>query len=78
MKKSVTATITVSSDPRFDTRYFIDLRDTTHASETRQARQMLVQHFDKPEALKWIEEMRVAAEKAGVAFTAIDKTGEVL
>jgi hypothetical protein len=70
MGKTVTATVSISTNPAVAGRYFIDLRDTTGGAN----RQMTTFHTDTPATV--LREVTAAGLKAGVLVESVDATGE--
>jgi len=71
--KSMSVTITVSTDPRFDERYFIDVRDTTGGRNI----QMTTRHADADAARDLVSRITAEADRRDIAVTTLDRTCEL-
>lgn len=77
MDKNVTVTISLSTNPDVDGRYFIDVRDTTRVENPRHAHQLTTRTRHRKEALGFLDDLRAEARKQGVRVTVKDETGEL-
>lgn len=71
MSKTVSVTISVSTDTRVQGRYFVDVRDTTGGRD----RQLTTRVLDDP--APFLAELGAAAAQNDVAVTVTDTTGEL-
>lgn len=71
MNKTVTAQVSLSTNPAVAGRFFVDVRDTTNGA----FRQMTTRTTDTPAA--FIAELAEAAKSAGVTVSVDDTTGEL-
>ena len=76
MKKTMTATISISTNPATAHigRYFIDVRDTTRPTQDPAGRQMTTRVTADP--AEFLAELSAAAETHEVELTVIDDSGE--
>lgn len=71
--KTATVTITVSTNPTFSERYFVDFRDTTGGVN----RQLRTWHLNSGPVHYLLSALQEQASQAGVSLTVADTTGEV-
>ena len=69
-EKTVTATVSISTDGRVEGRYFIDVRDTTGGANW----QMTTRITDTP--ADFIRDLTTEAIRQGIIVEYIDTTGE--
>lgn len=72
-EKTASLTITVSSNPLFDERYFVDFRDTTGGRD----RQLRTWHMDADDVRFQIGQLKVLASQHDITLTIDDRTGEI-
>lgn len=73
MAKTVTLTASVSTNPTFSERYFLDLRNTTGGKNT----QMTTRHEDSNGVVDFLIKCKKSAAANNVTLTFIDETGEL-
>jgi hypothetical protein len=73
MNRSVEIRVSISTDPRRDGRYFIDVRDTTDGRN----RQMTTVVDDLEGALSFISKADDECKRQGITLTLIDNTQEM-
>lgn len=66
--------VSISTDPRTTGRYFLDVRDTTHATSDPRGRQMTTRTSDTP--ADFIRAATTEGLRQGVLVTFEDETGE--
>lgn len=70
MNKSVSITVSMSTNPAVSGRYFVDVRDTTEGRD----RQMTTRHEDDPRA--FVRELTAVFVNGGIAVVVMDNTLE--
>lgn len=73
MSKAGKLTISISSDPRFTQRYFVDFRDVTNGRN----KQLRVWHKDAAEVIDLAAQLEIVAKASGVALEIVDESGEI-
>lgn len=73
MSKEVKITASISTNPTFSERYFLDMRDVTNGRN----RQLTTRHLDADGAGNFLVKATAAAQANGVELTFVDETGEL-
>lgn len=73
MEKTVKISVGLSTNPAVAGRYFLDVRDTTNGAN----RQLTTRTLDQLDAESFLADFQAAADKASVAVTVEDSTGEL-
>lgn len=73
MAKKATVTASISTNPTFSERYFVDVRDVTNGRN----RQMTTRHLDAQDIPNFLTKIYEAADKNGVEVEFIDETDEL-